>query len=722
MSEKVVPASPWPSAPPPPRLDLARGKVPSPPAAWLDLTPDPVLQVSRDGHILYLNPASQEQFPSWHAHGGQHPLLDQWDAARQRLTAGETVVLQEVDLGETVYALTLRRNPGDDSAWLFAHDITRQKQAEGYNARLLRENAALTEINQMLAGSQDLPVVLQQIAHTATALLGQVDRAVLHLLDEERDCLRAAAVAGTTSFPPTAALNLKRGEGIAGIVLATGRPLTLADAPADPRYRMSAGAANAVRSLLVAPVALGEKCLGTLSVQSAQPNVYTPEDEHLLTSLGAQAALALEKAQLLNAERENRQFWQAMSQVAVGLTSSLEFEVVLDRLLEQIRAVVPYDSATLMLAEAGKVHVVRTAGHEKFGAQVQDYVRTLAWDLEDMASLRRMAETGQPQVVADTLTDPNWVEIKSLDYIRSWAGAPIISQGQVVAFLSLNKTEPDFYTPTHARYLAAFAVPAALALQNARLYRDLKRALEDEQHIRQQLVQHEKLAALGRIVASVAHELNNPLQTIQHALYLVRIDAGLSAQSRQDLTVALDEATRMADLVLRLRDTYRPTARTEFTPVSLAALVTEVHRLLEAHLREHRVQFHFDPPPDLPPVPLVRDQIKQVVINLVLNAVEAMPAGGAITVTTAAEAEGVRLAISDTGPGVPPAMQSSIFDPFFTTKQGGTGLGLAITYDLIQRHGGTIDLVSPPGQGATFAVWLPTTAPPLAEPAARPAD
>jgi signal transduction histidine kinase len=203
--------------------------------------------------------------------------------------------------------------------------------------------------------------------------------------------------------------------------------------------------------------------------------------------------------------------------------------------------------------------------------------------------------------------------------------------------------------------------------------------------------------------------LNNPLQTMQNALYLVKADPGLTQQSRQDLAATLDEANRMADLVLRLRETYRPTSGTEFTSVALADLVTEVHQLLRAHLRRNNTVFQFAPPPGLPALPLVRDQIKQVLLNLCFNAVEAMPAGGTLKVEIGldAAASGMILAIADSGPGIEAADVPYIFDPFFTTKQGGTGLGLAISYDIIQRHRGKIEVISPPGQGATFRVWLP---------------
>jgi signal transduction histidine kinase len=225
-------------------------------------------------------------------------------------------------------------------------------------------------------------------------------------------------------------------------------------------------------------------------------------------------------------------------------------------------------------------------------------------------------------------------------------------------------------------------------------------------------------------VASVAHELNNPLQAIQNALYLVQMEQSLSPQAREDLQTVINEADRMAALIARLREIYRPPVREEFEPGSLNALVEEVHKLLSTHLRRSQVTFVFNPELDLPDVPLIRDQIKQVILNICLNAVEAMPDGGQIEVSTQVqttptgedaegierdlgEMEGIVLSIRDNGPCISPQVLPYIFDPFVTTKESGTGLGLAISYDIIRRHNGDIRVESVPDQGTVFYVWLP---------------
>jgi signal transduction histidine kinase len=173
--------------------------------------------------------------------------------------------------------------------------------------------------------------------------------------------------------------------------------------------------------------------------------------------------------------------------------------------------------------------------------------------------------------------------------------------------------------------------------------------------------------------------------------------------------VALSEASRMADIISRLRETYRPATREEFHPGSLNELVADVQKLLQAHLRRNQVEFRFDPDANLPPIPMLRDQIKQVILNICLNGVEAMAFGGRLTLRTRffPKRGRVSLTVADTGIGIPADILPNIFDPFVTTKTSGTGLGLAISYDIIQRHNGKIEVDSIEGKGSTFVVWLP---------------
>jgi signal transduction histidine kinase len=326
--------------------------------------------------------------------------------------------------------------------------------------------------------------------------------------------------------------------------------------------------------------------------------------------------------------------------------------------------------------------------------------------------------TGGPINVPDVYRDNRYLRVGDerkhtgmLTPLRSLLVVPVRTGDKLLGTLSVQSPQVGAFSDDDVRLLTTLGAQAAVAIEKARLVADLQSALEHEKATRRQLVQAEKLAALGRIVASVAHEMNNPLQAIQNALYLIQMEENLSKQAMEDLQTVLNETERMAGMIARLRETYRPATSDEFVFHSVNTIVDEVHRLLATHLRHNRVAFQFYPGDDVPNIPMLRDQIKQVILNISLNAVEAMPGGGQITVTTCRkdERQSVLLSIADNGPSIDPKVLPNIFDPFVTTKarEGGTGLGLAITYDIVQRHLGTIEVDSKPGKGTTFHVWLP---------------
>lgn len=193
-----------------------------------------------------------------------------------------------------------------------------------------------------------------------------------------------------------------------------------------------------------------------------------------------------DQKKLLQAEREQRALAEALREVGIALSSTLDSEEILDLLLDQVARVVPYDSANIMLLKEGEVtRVSRQRGYAQFGQEAAEQIVATDFEIQNTPYLRWMAETAQPLVISDTAVDPNWVAFDFLSHVRSWAGAPITIEGQVIAFFSLDKTTPDFYQPKHARLLSAFAGQASLALQNAHLLEAARRRAEEAETLRQ---------------------------------------------------------------------------------------------------------------------------------------------------------------------------------------------------------------------------------------------
>ena len=235
-----------------------------------------------------------------------------------------------------------------------------------------------------------------------------------------------------------------------------------------------------------------------------------------------------------------------------------------------------------------------------------------------------------------------------------------------------------------------------------------EREEELKQVTRQQIGRSEQLAAIGRLAAGVAHEINNPLTGVLTFAYLLRDKANMDAQDKEDLDVIIRETSRAAEIVKGLLDFARERPPQK-EPLDINEVVHRTIRLIRNQKPVRQIEIEQLLQEDLPLVDGDMNQLQQVVLNLTLNACEAMGAGGKLTIATSAIDGKVRVRLNDTGPGIKKEHLPLIFEPFFTTKPvgKGTGLGLSVSYGIIQQHGGTIEVESSEGHGATFCITLP---------------
>jgi two-component system, NtrC family, sensor kinase len=247
---------------------------------------------------------------------------------------------------------------------------------------------------------------------------------------------------------------------------------------------------------------------------------------------------------------------------------------------------------------------------------------------------------------------------------------------------------------------------AVVAMENASLYADLRayvRRVEDSQ---QALLRAEKMAAAGRLTASIAHEVNNPLQSVQNCLHLAGRE-DLPAEKRQEyFELARNELERLMKTMQRMLDFYRPGAA-KVTQVDVLELLQHVLSLTSQQLGQRHIEVQTDLPDSLPEIFAVSSQIQQIFFNLILNALDAMPGGGKLEIVAREHERGIEMTFQDSGPGIPENKRNDIFEPFFSTKEGGTGLGLTVSYNIVTAHGGTLDLVNGNKPGACFRLFLP---------------
>ena len=304
--------------------------------------------------------------------------------------------------------------------------------------------------------------------------------------------------------------------------------------------------------------------------------------------------------------------------------------------------------------------------------------------------------------------------------------APLRYENQRLGCLVLyGGTHAHLFIPRDLPFVQALSDLTAVAIAEtsqreraARLQRDLDRtqSLHAETKARldaaqAQLLQSAKLAAVGELAASVAHEINNPLYAARNSLFLVEQDLPEDSPQRPFLDIAQNELGRIARIITRMRDFYRPT-RAEMEATDLNEILRATIELIQTHLRHGHVEMATDLAPDLPPVIAHADQMRQVFLNMMLNACDAMPHGGTLRVASrtnrlASQPDMILVEIADTGVGIPPEHLPHLFEPFYTTKPQGTGLGLAISGHIVTQHGGHVDVASVAGVGTTFTVALP---------------
>jgi len=404
--------------------------------------------------------------------------------------------------------------------------------------------------------------------------------------------------------------------------------------------------------------------------------------------------------------RRRNQELAALVEISRMVTSSLDMDEVLEATMQGIREIlrVQAGSLVLMSEETGNLVFRKTLGPKR------DWIagRTLQ---PGEGIVGYVVRSGEPQLVNNVERDPHFlaeIDEETGFTSRTILCVPLTIHDQVVGAIEVINKLDGVFTERDLKLLQAMAASVAVAVDNANLYSELADFAEVLERSQAQLVQAEKMAAIGRLAASLAHEINNPLQAIHNSLHL-SLHEGLGDDKRlQYLSMAQAEVQRLIEIVQRMLNFYRP-SRGGVVPTDVNSIVENVLALAHKRLQHGGVRVHTHLASDLPFMPMVSDQITQVFLNIVINAIEALPSGGDLRLETLLSEGGewVLVCFRDTGPGMSPEQIANLFEPFYTTKSTGTGLGLAISYGIVEHHGGVIEVSSQLGQGTTFIVKLP---------------
>jgi signal transduction histidine kinase len=482
------------------------------------------------------------------------------------------------------------------------------------------------------------------------------------------------------------------------------------------------------RTLIFASMLREGQLVGTLAaVTVGQVRSFGEDERSLLQGLADQAALAISNARLFEdvrrelaerkqAEEQIKRLGEslerranelaALNKASQAVVSTLDFESVLKLVIGEVRSLLDTEAASVLLRDPSSDDLVfaAVAGFNELVGTRMPIVKGIAgWVMQNR----------QPALVQDAQSDSRFypgVDQRTGLITRSVIAVPLRFRGAVWGVVETINKVGGAFSEGDVELMEALARSAAIALVNAQSYQaehELRKLVEQS---RVQLAQSEKLAATGRLAATFAHEVNNPLQAIYNCLQMMRDFQLKPEEQRECLQIAISEVERLTGTVSRVLDlTRRP--QQEMRPVQLNQVVERVLALTGKYLQHRHVALQKDLASDLPLTLALPDELVQVFLNLVLNAADAMPEGGMLRVTSRLAEDGrLAVALSDTGCGIPPENLDRIFEPFFSTKEGGTGMGLNISSDVIKHHGGEIMVESQVGRGTTFTVCLPRVA------------
>ena len=585
-------------------------------------------------------------------------------------------------------------------------------------ARKLRETETLLAVSRTVSSTLDLDRMPREFLRHVARSLGASTTGIW-LVDESGEWLE-----------PFMAYHLPAGGGEANRHLRlrvsehefyaeaarTLRSVVSTDVMSDPRIPEAVRQLVPHRTQLFVPIVAKDRMVGGFAVTWRDRVRILDEGElRLMEAVASQAGVALENARLFRDNAQRVAELSVLHELSRAVTGRLDREDLVATIQQQVARVLNVSYLAILLLEetADQLEVVlRVVDGVVDSAEPRRYPR------HGVGLMSVVLDTGRPLRTADYLAEcARWgvsVGVQRAAEVRHWLGVPMRAGDRSLGVLVLRGAQREF-TAADEHLLANIADLAALALRSARLFEERTRAYGELAAAQDQLVRTEKLRALGEMASGVAHDFNNVLAAIVGRAQLLLKEVR-DPKHRRWLEVIERSGLDGAQTVRRLQEFTRIRRDQPVVAVSLNQVVEESLESTESRWRDEprsrgvAVEVKTALTPDLPPVGGDPAELREALINVILNALDAMPEGGTLTLSTAAAGDRVELLVADTGTGMPEHVRQRIFDPFFTTKgPRGTGLGLSMTYGILSRHGAQIRVESEEGRGTRFRLSFPRT-------------
>jgi PAS domain S-box-containing protein len=659
--------------------------------SWVAATGEPILcnDVSTDARYRYYAPLSQTQAEiSVPLRYGEWVLgvLDVQSERKEAFDENDLFVLQSL---ADLVAVSI------ENAYLFSE-----------RKRRIQDLTTLNKIAETIVSSLDFDQTLTAIMQRVHEVF-QIEAGSLLLLENGRLVFRV-------TLSPQAELirrhTLAVGQGIAGWVAETGKSLLVPNARTDPRWYpdIDANTDFETRSILCVPMKAKDKVIGVIELLNPlQERQFTQDDLELLEAISTSAVIAIENARLYQQTQQRLEEVSTLYTLANRMTSSLEPPVVLDAIVNILKRVLDCRGSCIFLldVEAQQLEIKASAGIP------MRYRQDVRIDVGE-GVLGQVVEQALPVYVAEAT---KWPDFRYFDPdVRSLLVVPLITKNRVIGTLSVDDLRAEAFSDDVGRLLTIAAAQAAVAIENAQLYDGLKERAQKLEEAYAELQEADRLK--DEFVQNVSHELRTPLTFIRAYVepFIEGTLGPLTDAQRESLEIVIQRTEAITDLVndiLTLQQLDQ--RRIEAGPVEVAQLVESAVKSARPSAAQAGIELRTEVTEALPPIRGDEGRLRQVLDNLLGNAIKFSPDGGTIVVRACSTEDGAQIAVIDQGIGIPANKQDKIFERFYQVDGSsrrrfpGTGLGLAIAKRIVEAHDGKIWVESGEGEGSTFYFTLP---------------
>jgi signal transduction histidine kinase len=553
---------------------------------------------------------------------------------------------------------------------------------------------SLYRISSLLSDTDDPKVALNFIVKEIVRVL-RPNTASISLLNPDSQRLELEVTEGL----PASAVNvtLEIGQGLTGWVALHGETLIVPDVRKDKRYVCIK---DSIRSEMVVPMIDRGSIIGVVNVNSEQVGAFDAQSHKILKLLTNEATRVVTQLWLIRQLRTKANQLETLVNVSQNIVGELASDDILRGLAKEGRKLMDCQCCAVFLLDPDQTHLEL---HSMVGRQGPvDVINRLAINTSAMGTA--IVRRKQIEVNNLAFTEENdFQHVIQQQGLVSMLASPIIYKERVVGVLNAYTDRQQRFNNDEKKIFTTLSRLGAIAIQNARLY---SRIFSSEEALRR----NEKLTTLGMLAAEIAHEIRNPLTVIKLLFDSLDLEFSLEDARQRDVEVIGEKLDHLEEIVGRVLNFGRNRDGLH-ARYDLNALLEDTLRLVRHKLQQQKIGLEYTPHTAPIFVDVHEGQIQQVALNLILNAVQAMPDGGRIYISTQAEPEMAAFTVQDSGPGIPQAIQSSIFESFLTNRADGTGLGLSISKRIMRGHRGNIELIQSDQNGSCFRAWLPVSQP-----------